>query len=121
MGLSSPTSRLAEYLVAGKEFGTRFNKTRFLEFVIETFETVTRKQATESAFHPSFRGERREKKKKDDKHTPRLILEEQTPRVIQTTTDIAHIEAKAKNRAQANKRDEPKTPKVVLVTGLREI
>lgn len=46
MGLSSPVSRLAEYLAAGKEFGVRFNNTRFLELIIETFDTVTRTIST---------------------------------------------------------------------------
>ena len=68
MGLSSPKSRLAEYLVAGKEFGERFNKTRFFEFVIETFETVTTRQTIESAFHFFFffsRGKEEGGKKKE--------------------------------------------------------
>ena len=119
MGLSSPKSRLAEYLVAGKEFGERFNKTRFFEFVIETFETVTTRQEIESAFHFFFfffagKGgvkKKKRKEKKKGKRTSRLILEKQTPRIIQTTSDIAHIETKAKTKASANKEYEPKTPK----------
>lgn len=41
IGLSSPVSRLAVYLVAGNAFGTRLNSTRRLEFVMVTEAIVT--------------------------------------------------------------------------------
>lgn len=41
IGLSSPVSRLAAYLVAGKEFGTRLKSTRRLLFVMVTEAIVT--------------------------------------------------------------------------------
>lgn len=52
MGLSSPASRLAEYLAAGKEFGVRFSNTRFLELTIDTFDTVTIQLALPSSLLP---------------------------------------------------------------------
>ena len=101
------------YLVAGNAFGARFNRTRFFELITETCETVTircgldqYKPLINSGIqgHPGEKNGTRSHRPDlaqvphRNQHTSRLILEEQTPRIIQATSDIPHLETKDRQK-----------------------
>jgi hypothetical protein len=93
IGVSSPGSRFAVYRVAGKAFGMRFNKTRFLEFVIVTDAIVTVADILVSAL--IIQSDNGGPETNGRIHTPGLVLEIETPRVFQTASNIPHGESVA--------------------------
>lgn len=83
-GLSSPASRLAMYLVAGKEFGVTFKSTRRRAFVIVMFEMVTDRQHCQRAFLCNMW--------RMGTLTFVLILEVQCSRIVNPASHVAHFD-----------------------------